>query len=443
MDWLVDRRDPGSMHRAVAQLESHLRRHAAADPGVDAVAPVRDALAGRSSGSEGLLWLSLDWRAARPRVVVAELADGAAFSSDVPQVGSALLPGTMAAVVPESTRLIAEISLDLERRAREAFAEGPPPIDLVDADPHRDGAASVAVALSAAGRAHPYANPAQAAALAGAVLGAKVASESAPVSGGDVAAMLVEAHRALGSEAEVLSADDENVEVVISRCPFGPGVADNEALCHVSTGLAGHLGARVNGEATVVLPESIAAGDRACYLQVRLGAVAEDVRGEVHRWPPVAGAASRDAPHLMLSVNLPSETGSVPVVRRLAAQALRSFGVAEPDVGDVQVAIGEACANVIRHAIDSDTYEVQVEVAADHCAITVIDQGGGFDATAVPQAPDPRSEGGRGLALMRALTDKVAFHNQPQAGTVVHMTKRLAHDATHPLWNRPPVVGST
>jgi serine/threonine-protein kinase RsbW len=206
----------------------------------------------------------------------------------------------------------------------------------------------------------------------------------------------------------------------------------------VSTALAGQLGARVNGEATVALPESIAAGDPACHLTVRLDASTDELAGELHRWPAVTGAPSRSAPHLELSVNLPSETASVPVVRRLAAQALRSFGVADRDVDDVQLAIAEACANVIEHAIDSDTYEVQVELAADQCAITVIDQGSGFDATAVPANPDPRSQGGRGLALMRALTDKVAFRNEPQAGTVVHMTKRLEHDETHPLWNRAP-----
>ena len=101
-------------------------------------------------------------------------------------------------------------------------------------------------------------------------------------------------------------------------------------------------------------------------------------------------------PRLDLSLNLPRESVSVPVVRRVAAQALRAFGVADEDIDDVQLAIAEACANVIDHAADTDTYDVQIELAADRCAITVVDHGSGFDDSAA-RPVDPTSEGGRGL----------------------------------------------
>ncbi|NUR06595.1 MAG: ATP-binding protein, partial [Nocardioidaceae bacterium] len=157
-----------------------------------------------------------------------------------------------------------------------------------------------------------------------------------------------------------------------------------------------------------------------------------DVAGETHRWPPVE-TPTDPAPQLELSVQLPREVGSVPIVRRLATQALTSFGVREEDIADVQVAITEACANVIHHAADTDTYEVGVELAAHRCAITVVDQGGGFDATMVGDAV-PTAESGRGLTLMRALVDNVAFRSEPQAGAVVHMVKSLRYDPGHPLW---------
>ena len=140
------------------------------------------------------------------------------------------------------------------------------------------------------------------------------------------------------------------------------------------------------------------------------------------------------APRLDLSVNLPRESVSVPVVRRLAAQALRAFGVRADHIDDVQLAITEACANVIDHAADTDTYEVQVELSAHRCAISVLDHGGGFDG--VSEARTDEDENGRGLRLMRALVDRVAFRIEPQAGTVVHMVKTLEYDADHPLWRR-------
>jgi serine/threonine-protein kinase RsbW len=189
----------------------------------------------------------------------------------------------------------------------------------------------------------------------------------------------------------------------------------------------------------VVLAESAAAGDPECRLRVWLGEPAPEVRGEVHRWPPTAGRDPGGVPHLDLAVNLPNESASVPVVRRLAGQALRAFGVTDEHIDDVQLAIGEACANVIDHATDSDSYEVQVELASDRCTITVVDQGGGFDATSVPDEAAMTAEAGRGLALMKTIVDNVAFRNEPQAGTLVHMVKNLDYDRSHPLWRR---VGS-
>jgi serine/threonine-protein kinase RsbW len=186
----------------------------------------------------------------------------------------------------------------------------------------------------------------------------------------------------------------------------------------------------------VEVRESAALGDDECRVRVALGDAGDDVRGEVHRWPPATTTVEGPAPHLDLSVILPSESGSVPVVRRLAAQALRAFGVDDDDVDDVQLAITEACANVIDHATESHTYEVRFELAADRCAISVLDQGDGFDAAAVPDDLDVTAEDGRGLSLMRALVDSIAFSSEPQEGAVVHMVKHLRYDASHPLRQR-------
>ncbi len=138
-------------------------------------------------------------------------------------------------------------------------------------------------------------------------------------------------------------------------------------------------------------------------------------------------------PHLELALSLPRETVSVPIVRHLSAQALRAFGVSEPDIDDVQVAITEACANVIKHAADADTYDVQIDLTADRCSITVVDAGDGFDLEDLSGDPDAESESGRGLLIMRALVDNVAFRTESQAGAVVHMVKNLTYDDAHPL----------
>jgi serine/threonine-protein kinase RsbW len=434
MDWLIDRSIPESGPRVLADLRDHLLRHAAQDANVDgAVESVRGSIADLPLPADGsLLRLHLDWRAERPMVVL----------GTVPDLGVSPVPAGNTGAVPAAERgrldvattsVAARIPLEVDRQVQETFDDGPPPMPSVDTDPRRDGAASVAIALAAAATSHPTSTPEQMASLAGTVLADAVTADAPPRDGRSAAQMVVDAHHALGGEARVLAADDSVVEVAVSRCPFGAGVASAPSLCHVTTGLAGRLAARVHGSATVLLDESIGTGDPECHLQVWLQEPEEQVRGERHRWPPTAANSNGPTPHLDLSLSLPRESGSVPVVRRLAAQALRTFGVAPEDVDDVQLAITEACANVVDHAADTDTYEVKVELATERCAITVVDQGGGFDASVVPDAALESDEAGRGMALMRALVDNVAFRSEPQAGAVVHMVKTLRYDGSHPL----------
>lgn len=442
MDWLLDRRDQRSAERALAGLGDHLRRHAAYQPPVDgAVGQVRslleDAWTARDPGAErGAARLHLDWSGEHPRVSLAAVTDVGAVRDLGLTAGEPVRAEHRHALAEAVGETVADVLLEVPRRVQDAFAQGPPPMPPVGCDPRVDGVASVAVAMAAAGEAHPAASGMQLAVLAGAALADVVARDADLSDAASVADLFVQTHRALGSDPLVVDVRDDVVEVAVRRCPFGDGVTGAETLCHVSTALAGRLGARVRGEATVVLDETIAAGDDECHLQLWLGDPGDGVRGERHRWPPSAGSASGSAPQLELSVNLPRESGSVPVVRRLAAQALRSFGVTQHDVDEVQLAITEACANVIDHAAESETYEVLVELAADRCAITVVDQGGGFDATAVPADAHDHAESGRGMALMRALVDNVDFASQPQAGAVVHMVKTLDYDRAHPLWRR-------
>lgn len=318
-------------------------------------------------------------------------------------------------------------------RVRRSFVDGPPPMPQIEADPREIGAVSVAVALAAAAEAHPATSPVQMASLAGAALADRFVADAPPRTAAEVGEIFRHAHHALGGQATVVSADEDGVDLILDHRALGATGPGSETLCHVLTGLAGRLGARVNGVATVALEPRGEGETGECHLQVWLDARGHE-EGETHRWPPTAARRDGPTPHLDLSLSLPREGVSVPVVRRLAAQALRAFGVVDSDIDDVQLAITEACANVIDHATETDTYDVKVELAADRCAITVVDSGSGFDSTSVPRTAEPAAEAGRGLTLMRALVDRLHFHDEPQSGAVVHMVKALSYDATHPLW---------
>ncbi len=99
----------------------------------------------------------------------------------------------------------------------------------------------------------------------------------------------------------------------------------------------------------------------------------------------------------------------------------------EPDtVSDVEIALSEACANVLRHAQVGDSYEVRAGFDQELAFLEIIDQGAGFADTAEPSADDD-AESGRGVALMRALMDKVHFESRSGDGdsSSVVLEKRL------------------
>jgi serine/threonine-protein kinase RsbW len=119
------------------------------------------------------------------------------------------------------------------------------------------------------------------------------------------------------------------------------------------------------------------------------------------------------------------------MTRRLIGQALRVVGVEPDTVSDVEIALSEACANVLRHVQVGDAYEVRAGFDQQCAFLEIIDQGGGFNETASP--PDDDSESGRGVALMRALMDEVQFETHVGDGSSVKLEKRLRFLPNSPI----------
>ena len=126
-------------------------------------------------------------------------------------------------------------------------------------------------------------------------------------------------------------------------------------------------------------------------------------------------------------LNLPREVDSVPAVRRLLRCALSALNIDRDSGADLEIALTEACANVIKHATGADKFEVRLDVAEDHCEIDVLDNGAGFDAArADGGSPATGSEHGRGLFLIRALAENVRMHSAPRTGSLIHFEKSFA-----------------
>jgi serine/threonine-protein kinase RsbW len=131
---------------------------------------------------------------------------------------------------------------------------------------------------------------------------------------------------------------------------------------------------------------------------------------------------------ISLALTLPRDEQTVPVARHIVRNAMEQVGVEETCVYDFELAMSEACTNVLLHSGPGDQYVVRLDLEDRLGVIRVIDVGHGFDSARL-QASDalPEDERGRGLGLMQALVDRAQFTSRPEAGTIVTLEKVLTY----------------
>ncbi len=130
---------------------------------------------------------------------------------------------------------------------------------------------------------------------------------------------------------------------------------------------------------------------------------------------------------------VPSSTENLALIREFVASIGVQAGLESSEVAKLELAVDEACANVIEHAYGHDaTQDVIVRAIFDEevLRIKVIDNGRGFDPQSIPQADlerlvAERRSGGLGLRLMKSLVDEVRYEFEPGQKNELHMTKRI------------------
>lgn len=133
-------------------------------------------------------------------------------------------------------------------------------------------------------------------------------------------------------------------------------------------------------------------------------------------------------------MRFPGRFESLEAIREFAGQAAREAGLNENDVYAVQLAVDEACSNIIEHAYEGeDQGEIECRCTVEPSGVTVTlhDQGQQFEPDFVPQpdvasALEDRRIGGLGLFLIHKLMDDVRFEFNG-TGNIVRLVKRR-HD---------------
>jgi serine/threonine-protein kinase RsbW len=141
---------------------------------------------------------------------------------------------------------------------------------------------------------------------------------------------------------------------------------------------------------------------------------------------------------LSLALTLPRDEQTVPVARHIVRNAMDQVGVEETCVYDVELALSEACTNVLLHSGPGDQYVVRLDLGDRLGMIRVIDVGHGSDSARLQaEDPLPQDERGRGLGLMQALVDRVDLTSRSEAGTIVTLEKALTYrDEARPVGRR-------
>jgi serine/threonine-protein kinase RsbW len=133
------------------------------------------------------------------------------------------------------------------------------------------------------------------------------------------------------------------------------------------------------------------------------------------------------------TLQVPSSTENLALIREFVTAVGRQAQLEETDISSLELAVDEACANVIEHAYGHDiTKEVVVRAKFDDesLRISVIDEGLGFEPDKAPQESvenliKERKSGGLGIRLIKQLMDDVSYEIVPGQKNELHMTKKI------------------
>jgi serine/threonine-protein kinase RsbW len=135
-------------------------------------------------------------------------------------------------------------------------------------------------------------------------------------------------------------------------------------------------------------------------------------------------------------LTVPGQFEYLAQIAGFVTQAARTAGLGENDVFHVEMAVDEACSNIIEHAYQSRQGNIELQCSTPEPGrldIVIHDDGDPFDPDTIPTPTigaqahlDQLNEGGLGLYFIRKLMDEVSFEFQPDRGNTLYLIKRRA-----------------
>jgi serine/threonine-protein kinase RsbW len=127
-----------------------------------------------------------------------------------------------------------------------------------------------------------------------------------------------------------------------------------------------------------------------------------------------------------------SNPQNVQQVQALVNELANQYEISRDTYDNILLSLTEAVTNAIVHGNDQDEnklVEVQLTKCQDTLAFRISDEGPGFDPNSLPDPTAPENLckcGGRGVFLMRELSDGIEFINN---GSTVEIRFRLCQSS--------------
>jgi serine/threonine-protein kinase RsbW len=118
---------------------------------------------------------------------------------------------------------------------------------------------------------------------------------------------------------------------------------------------------------------------------------------------------------LVVRLTIPARAEYITLCRLALTGIGRLRSLSDELLADLKLALTEAASNSVRHAYGDQNVgvvEISYELLPDRLVIEVTDEGEGFDPADAQGPPDELSEGGLGIAIIRAIADEVQIGAQ-------------------------------
>ena len=119
-----------------------------------------------------------------------------------------------------------------------------------------------------------------------------------------------------------------------------------------------------------------------------------------------------------INIQIPSLTENLRIVESFIDNVKERFNLNDDIYGNIMISVTESVNNAIHHGNKQDNSKnvsITLNLNDNQAKFTILDEGNGFDFNdlADPTAPENIDKiGGRGIFLMKNLSDEVHFKNE-------------------------------